>query len=108
MLADAEERSTTMINEARASADRVRAESDRELAAAAQRRDSINAQLSNVRQMLATLTGTVPGVTLPDESEPAAAADEPVEAVTEAEVVEAQEDMAADSDEHDEDDAEHR
>jgi hypothetical protein len=96
MLADAEERSTTMINEARASA------------AAAQRRDSINAQLSNVRQMLATLTGTVPGVTLPDESEPAAAADEPVEAVTEAEVVEAQEDMAADSDEHDEDDAEHR
>jgi hypothetical protein len=108
MLADAEERSTTMINEARASADRVRAESVRELAAAAQRRDSINAQLSNVRQMLATLTGTVPGVTLPDESEPAAAADEPVEAVTEAEVVEAQEDMAADSDEHDEDDAEHR
>jgi len=90
MLADAEERSSTMINEARASADRVRAESERELAAAAQRRDSINAQLSNVRQMLATLAGTVPGVVLPEESEPAAAADEPVEAVTEAEVVEAQ------------------
>ena len=47
-----------MVSEARTSADRVRAESERELAAAAQRRDSINAQLSNVRQMLATLTGT--------------------------------------------------
>ena len=30
---------------------------ERELAAASQRRDSINAQLGNVRQMLATLTG---------------------------------------------------
>jgi hypothetical protein len=105
MLADAEERSTTMVAEARASADRVRAESDRELAAAAQRRDSINAQLSNVRQMLATLTGTVPGVALPGEPAPAAAdvpadasgtSDEP-EAVTEAEVVEAQDEAAADA-----------
>lgn len=67
MLADAEERSTTMVAEARATADRVKAESDRELTAAAQRRDSINAQLSNVRQMLATLTGTVPGVALPGD-----------------------------------------
>ena len=57
LLSDAEERSTTMVAEARATADRVRAESDRELAAAAQRRDSINAQLSNVRQMLQTLSG---------------------------------------------------
>lgn len=91
MLADAEERATTMVDEARSTADRVRAESERELAAAAQRRDSINAQLSNVRQMLATLTGTVPGVTLPDA--PAQPADEPEvpQAVTEAEVVEAQE-----------------
>ena len=109
MLADAEERSTTMVAEARATADRVRAESDRELAAAAQRRDSINAQLSNVRQMLATLTGTVPGVALPEEPEPRPAADgarreapsrggedvERAEAVTEAEVVEATEDEAA-------------
>ncbi len=73
MLADAEERSTTMVAEARTTADRVRAESERELAAAAQRRDSINAQLSNVRQMLATLSGTVPGVGLPPVEEPAAA-----------------------------------
>ena len=63
MLADAEERSTSMVAEARATADRVRAESDRELAAAGQRRDSINAQLSNVRQMLTTLSGSgIPGV----------------------------------------------
>lgn len=73
MLAEAEERSTTMVADARASADRVRVESDRELAAAAQRRDSINAQLSNVRQMLATLAGTgVPGVGMA-QSEPSAA-----------------------------------
>jgi hypothetical protein len=75
MLADAEERSTTMVAEARATADRVRAESERELAAAGQRRDSINAQLSNVRQMLATLSGTVPGVVgLSDEAAPIAGA----------------------------------
>ena len=48
---------------------------DVELAAAAQRRDSINAQLSNVRQMLATLTGTVPGVVgLSDAPTPSATA----------------------------------
>ena len=63
MLAEAEERSTSMVAEARATADRVRAESERELAAAGQRRDSINAQLSNVRQMLTTLSGSgIPGV----------------------------------------------
>jgi cell division septum initiation protein DivIVA len=73
--AEAEERSTTMVAEARATADRVRAESERELAAAGQRRDSINAQLSNVRQMLATLSGTVPGVVgLSDEAAPIAGA----------------------------------
>jgi hypothetical protein len=33
-------------------------ESERELAALTHRRDSINAQLSNVREMLATLTGS--------------------------------------------------
>jgi hypothetical protein len=45
----------------------VRADSERELAAAAQRRDSINSQLANVRQMLATLTGaTAPAEAPPD------------------------------------------
>lgn len=89
MLAEAEERSTTMVADARATADRVRAESERELAAAAQRRDSINAQLSNVRQMLATLSGTsVPGVGM---AQPESTPEPTPEPVTEAEVVEAQE-----------------
>ena len=46
--------------DAKARADRIRAESERELAAATQRRDSINAQLTNVRQMLSTLSGAGP------------------------------------------------
>jgi hypothetical protein len=48
----------------------VRAESDRELAAAAQRRDSINAQLTNVRQMLATLSGTAPVAAAAGDEQP--------------------------------------
>ena len=46
-----------LVNEARMKAERIRRDSDREIAAVTQRRDSINAQLSNVRQMLATLGG---------------------------------------------------
>jgi hypothetical protein len=57
---EAEAKAQQIVNEAVARADRVRAESERELAAATQRRDSINAQLANVRQMLATLTGVAP------------------------------------------------
>jgi hypothetical protein len=49
-----------VISKAQAKAARVRAESERELSAATHRRDSINAQLANVRQMLATLSGTSP------------------------------------------------
>ncbi len=41
----------------RAKAERIRRDSERELAAATARRDSITAQLSNVRQMLSTLGG---------------------------------------------------
>jgi cell division septum initiation protein DivIVA len=55
----AEEQAASIVDEARTKAVRVRAESDRELAASTQRRDAINAQLGNVRQMLATLTGSV-------------------------------------------------
>lgn len=44
-----------LVGSARAKADRIRTDSTRELAAATQRRDAITAQLSNVRQMLATL-----------------------------------------------------
>ena len=60
-LVEAEERADSIIREARAAADRVRTDSDRELVAATQRRDSINAQLTNVRQMLATLSGSATG-----------------------------------------------
>jgi hypothetical protein len=58
---EAEGKAAQIVNEAMARADRIRAESERELAAATQRRDSINAQLANVRQMLATLTGVAHG-----------------------------------------------
>ena len=57
---DAHEAAAQIISEAKATAERIRSDSDRELAAATQRRDSINSQLANVRQMLATLTGTAP------------------------------------------------
>ncbi len=43
-----------MLESARAHAERIRRESERELAAAMARRDSITSQLSNVRTMLAT------------------------------------------------------
>jgi DivIVA domain-containing protein len=60
LIEDAEKQAAETIAQSRAHAERIRAESDRELAAATQRRDSINAQLSNVRQMLATLSGAAP------------------------------------------------
>jgi hypothetical protein len=63
----------------------VRNDSERELAAATQRRDSINAQLTNVRQMLATLSGSATGFIvdpIPDD-DPDADATASVEAVPE-------------------------
>ncbi len=57
LVEDAEKQAASIVGDARAQAARIRADSDRELSAATQRRDSINAQLTNVRQMLATLTG---------------------------------------------------
>ncbi len=54
--------------DANAKADRIRSESERELAALTNRRDSINAQLTNVREMLATLTGAaVAAASLPND-----------------------------------------
>ena len=57
MRAKAEREAEELVGEARAKAERIRRDSERELAAVSQRRDSITAQLSNVRQMLATLGG---------------------------------------------------
>ena len=61
----------TLVAEAKTKAERIRGDSERELSAATQRRDSINAQLSNVRQMLAALGGAVAGNPL-ELAEPAA------------------------------------
>ena len=49
--------SEDIVAEAGARADRIRSESERELAVLVKRRDSINAQLTDVRELLATLTG---------------------------------------------------
>jgi hypothetical protein len=46
-----------LVSSAKEQAERIRRDSERELAAATARRDSITAQLSNVRQMLSTLGG---------------------------------------------------
>jgi hypothetical protein len=59
-VADARRQADEIVSAAEQRAARIRAESERELAAATQRRDSINSQLTNVRQMLATLSGTAP------------------------------------------------
>jgi cell division septum initiation protein DivIVA len=59
MLQAAQRESAELVAEARAQADRTRRESERELAALAKRRDAINEQLRNVREMLSTLTGGV-------------------------------------------------
>jgi DivIVA domain-containing protein len=68
-LEEAREKAAEIVSAAQTRAERVRAESDRELAAAAQRRDSINAQLTNVRQMLATLSGTAPAPAQVDDAQ---------------------------------------
>lgn len=71
-LEDAQTEAAEIVAAARAHADRIRAESDRALVAATQRRDSINAQLANVRQMLATLTNVSPAGLLAMEEPPLA------------------------------------
>jgi DivIVA domain-containing protein len=70
-LEQATNHARTLVAEARTKAERIRGDSERELAAATQRRDSINAQLSNVRQMLAALGGAAAGNAL-DLVDPAA------------------------------------
>ena len=69
IVQEAEAQAAQIVNDAKTTAARVRADSERELSAATQRRDSINAQLSNVRQMLATLTGVAPSAVLNDPFE---------------------------------------
>lgn len=66
LLERARSEAAAMVAAAREQADRIKRDSDRELAAATARRDSITAQLTNVRQMLATLGGGVMVNPLPD------------------------------------------
>ena len=54
-LEQATARAQGLVAEAKTKAERIRGDSERELAAATQRRDSINAQLSSVRDELAAL-----------------------------------------------------
>jgi cell division septum initiation protein DivIVA len=77
-LDEAARQADEIVAQAKVQADRIRTESERELSASTQRRDSINAQLTNVRQMLATLTGAALPDPIADEptapATPAAAA----------------------------------
>ena len=57
LVEEAQRQASTIVSEAEATAARIREESERKLAADTQRRDLINAQLADVRQMLAALTG---------------------------------------------------
>jgi len=91
-LEQAMARAQTLVAEAKTKAERIRENSERELAAATQRRDSINAQLSNVRHELAALGGatkTNPGQLAEpaaDQNEAAAEVEQEVVAEMEADV----------------------
>ena len=83
-LSEAKGQAESMVAEAKTKAERIREDSERVLVAATQRRDSINAQLTNVRQMLATLSGgaivnPIESDSAPDKNEPAK--NEPAESV---------------------------
>jgi hypothetical protein len=79
-LKGAREEAGHHVDSARLTAEKIRRESERELQAATARRDAITAQLTNVRQMLATLGGVsiVNPLADPEEAKP-----EPVAAVEE-------------------------
>jgi hypothetical protein len=73
IVATAQTEADKIISDARVQAEHIRSEAERELAALMQRRDSINAQLHNVRELLATLTGgklggALAGLKLDEES----------------------------------------
>jgi cell division septum initiation protein DivIVA len=85
IVSESEQQAAQIVNDAKSTAARVRSDSERELAAATQRRDSINAQLANVRQMLATLTGVSPSNVLDAFEGGSAAQDGAVEGADEAE-----------------------
>ena len=73
LLEQARQEAASVVGAAREQAVRIKRDSERELAAATARRDSITAQLTNVRQMLATLGGGTFANPLADLAEPAPA-----------------------------------
>lgn len=72
LMTDARAQSEQLVQEARETAEKIRRESERELAAASHQREAITAQLSNVRQMLATIGGGAHGAAALDLVDPAA------------------------------------
>jgi len=86
-----------LVSEAKTKAERIRGDSERELAAATQRRDSINAQLSNVRQMLSALGGVTIANPLESTDAPAAQQKSAVAAVVAVAAAAAVEEPAIDS-----------
>ncbi|MDQ2757137.1 MAG: DivIVA domain-containing protein [Actinomycetota bacterium] len=66
LLESARAEASQVMKAAEERAERARTESERDLAAAISQRDSINSQLANVRQVLATLGGTA----LPQQDSP--------------------------------------
>jgi cell division septum initiation protein DivIVA len=60
-IKDANNQANEILKQAKAAAERIRRESEREVQAASARRDAITLQLSNVRQMLATM-GVAPQI----------------------------------------------
>jgi len=71
ILEAAKREAETLVNEATGNATRQRSEVERELATLVRRRDSVQAQLQNVREMLATMTGGPVGSAGEDEESPA-------------------------------------
>ena len=67
-IKDANNQASDILKQAKATAERIRRESEREVQAASARRDAITLQLSNVRQMLATM-GVAPSFEPEDAEE---------------------------------------
>ncbi|MGV8850596.1 MAG: hypothetical protein ACOH16_13750 [Propionibacteriaceae bacterium] len=110
----AREEAASHVDSARQSADKIRRETDRELQAATSRRDAITAQLTNVRQMLATLGGSSIGSMFGDAESvagfgeaPAAPADDDTEEIVAAELEDSEIEEGDDVDEDEYDDEEY-
>ena len=74
-LEQAMARAQTLVAEAKTKAERIREDSERDLTAAIQRRDSVNAQLANVHRELAAL-GVATTISPMRPTEPAVDQDE--------------------------------